>query len=240
MSDDFYKTPRLFTPAPLAGGAAVPLPPEAAHYLLGVLRRADGDPVRVFNGRDGEYLARLGVSGKRNATLAMQDILRPQPPLAPRLHLLFPPLKKDRLDFLIEKAVELGATDLHPVITERTEVRAVNEGRLHAQCIEAAEQCERLTIPALHPIIRLENALAAWPAEIPVITGLERGDCPDIHTLARPQAHVAALIGPAGGWSDFERDLLGASPAVVPVSLGANILRAETAALVLLASLRHV
>lgn len=233
MSEALYKFPRLYVAASLGPGDTATLADTQAHYLKTVLRRNDGDHIRLFNGQDGEWLASLAFTGKRGVTAALIKQTRPQPPRNRRVHLLFSPLKKDRLDTLIEKAVELDATDLHPVITERTEVRALNEGRIHSQIIEAAEQCERLDLPELHAIEPMEKLLARWLG-CPVFVGLERSDAKTLNDGIVPLGDCAALIGPAGGWSDKERESFSHMHGIVPVSLGANILRSETAAAVML------
>ena len=237
MRTDLYKFPRLFVTTPLGVGDDTVLDQPQAHYLKNVLRKVDGDAVRLFNGQDGEFLATLSVS-KRDVAVKTTERVRAQKPRTRRVHLLFSPLKKDRLDTLIEKAVELDVTDLHPILTDRTEVRDLNETRLQAQIIEAAEQCERLDIPALHPLEKFDRVIASWPKSIPILAGLERSKAQVLHDGIIPLNDTAALIGPAGGWSDFERDLLNAATdTVVPVSLGDNILRSETAATVLLSRL---
>ena len=237
MRDDLYKFPRLFVITPLGVGDDVALDASQAHYLKNVLRKENGDVVRLFNGQDGEFLAVLTV-GKRDVNAKTVERVRAQKLRTRRVHLLFAPLKKDRMDVLIEKAVELDATDLHPVITDRTEVREINETRLLAQIVEAAEQCERLDIPVLHKLEKLDRKIAAWPKAVPVLGGIERSTAPVIGDQTIPINDAACLIGPAGGWSDFERDLLNAAGStVVPVSLGDNVLRSETAAAVLLSRL---
>lgn len=237
MRNDLYKFPRLFVATPLGVGEDTVLADTQAHYLKNVLRKGDGDHVRLFNGLDGEFLAVLSVA-KRDVVAKTIERVRAQKPRTRRVHLIFAPLKKDRLDILIEKAVELDATDLHMVLTDRTEVRDPNETRIRAQIIEAAEQCERLDIPTLHPVQKMEKLIAAWPKSIPILAGLERSNAPVISDKIIPINDAACLIGPVGGWSDFERDLLNAATdTVVPVSLGDNVLRSETAAAVLLSRL---
>lgn len=237
MRTDLYKFPRLFVTMPLGTGEEYVLDAPQAHYLKNVLRKTDGDHVRLFNGQDGEFLAVLTVA-KRDVLAKTVERVRSQKPRIRRVHLIFAPLKKDRLDVLVEKAVELDATDLHPVITDRTEVREMNDVRVASQIIEAAEQCERLDIPVLHPIQKLERLVSLWPKAVPILTGLERSDAVVIHEGIIPLNDAACMIGPAGGWSDFERDLLNAATGtVVPVSLGDNVLRSETAAAVLLSRL---
>jgi 16S rRNA (uracil1498-N3)-methyltransferase len=233
MSDDLYKFPRLYVPDALVAGAALPLSETHAHYLKTVLRREAGAQIRLFNGVDGEWLGTLETSGKKGFLAKLEKQVKPQPARLRRIHLLFPPLKKDRLDILIEKAVELNATDLYPVLTQRTEVREIKQDRIKAQMIEAAEQCERLDIPTLHPVQKLEKLIAGWNGG-KIFAALERSDAKILNDNMVPLTDCAALIGPAGGWTDDERELLLNSPNVTAISLGDNILRAETAAIVML------
>jgi len=235
MVDDLYKFPRLYVPADLAG-SDIALDDAQAHYLRNVMRRADGDVVRLFNGRDGEWLANLVFTGKRDVSVRLDKQVKVQAPRIRRVHLLFAPLKKDRMDTLIEKAVELDATDLHPVITDRTEVREVKADKINAHIIEAAEQCERMDIPTLHPLASLEKVLAGWKGS-PIFAGLERSDAQILRDALVPDGDCAALVGPAGGWTNDERDMLAQSPAITPVSLGNNVLRSETAVAALLVRL---
>lgn len=232
--DAARKLPRLYVNVDLAEGQAVALEGAQAHYLRTVLRRQDGDGVRLFNARHGEWTARLeGLARKGGA--AVPDIrIREQPTLARRVHLLFAPIKKTRMDFLIEKVVELGATDLHPVLTHNTEVRKVNEERLRQQIIEAAEQCERLDIPALHTLTDLHDKIVNWRDE-PVFACLERTQAPALGYALREGPSPALLIGPEGGFTKEETAFL--ADRCAPVSLGPNILRSETAALKALALL---
>ncbi len=230
MNNDLSKSPRLYVNADLQPGARVVLPDAQAHYLKNVMRADVGSSVRLFNGRDGEWHATIELMDKKKAVLALQAQTRAQP--APRrpVHLLFAPIKKARMEWLIEKAVELGATDLHPVITNHTEVRDINAERTRAQIIEAAEQCERLDVPALHDITSLKAKLGGWPQNIPLLIGLERADAPTLTAALPENGPLAFLIGPEGGWSTEEREFPGNLPFLKPVSLGPDILRAETAA----------
>lgn len=236
MSDDLHKFPRLYVPADLGSGSAVALEDAQVHYLKNVLRRENGDQVRLFNGRDGEWLCLLEFAGKRGALAAPERCVKPQPVRKRRVHLLFAPLKKDRLDVLIEKAVELDATDLHPVVTDRTEVREIKEEKMHAHIVEAAEQCERLDVPQLHPVARLDKKIAGW-TNGKIFAGLERSDAKFLSDTLVPEGDCAALVGPVGGWTENERELLNGMQNVQPVSLGANVLRSETAVAVMLARL---
>lgn len=212
--------------ATLQVGDSIILSEEHAHYLKNVLRRQDGDSVRIFNGMDGEFLCHLRDLGKKSGLAHAAELIRAQPsPRAP-VHLYFAPIKKNRLEWMIEKAVELGATDLHPVITQNTEVRDLNIPRTEQQIIEAAEQSESMTLPRLHPVVKL-SALTAGP----ILACLERADAKPLATaLPPPGQPVSFLIGPEGGFTADEMKWINTQPHFTPVSLGENILRAETAA----------
>ncbi len=229
--DPTTKAPRLYTPANLVSGGHAVLDEGQAHYLKNVLRRGPGDILRLFNGQDGEFLGRIAAIGKKNAEIELETLLRPQLPLKRRVHLFFAPIKKNRMDFLIEKAVELGVTDLHPIVTRYTEVRALKEDRLQAQIIEAAEQCERLDLPVLQPVIDMFAAVKHYNGDI--LACIERGDHP-APQAQRMAGDVAGLIGPEGGFTLEEIERLSAQENIKFVSLGDNILRAETAALKIL------
>lgn len=232
----FHTLPRLFVPDDLNGGVHLSLDEGQSHYLLSVLRRRAGDRVRVFNGRDGEWIADLKVRGKRDVAAVVEGLFLSQPTPSARVHLIFAPLRKDRMDFLIEKAVELGVGALHPVLTERTENRNPNGVRLQRQIIEAAEQCERLDVPVLYESITLPDFLGTRGAGFLLLACIERGDYPALST-GHEEGDIGVLIGPEGGWTERERDLILRCPNVRPVSLGPRILRAETAALYVLARL---
>lgn len=233
--NDTHKLPRLYVCVPMSEGAPVPLTAEQAHYLKNVLRKGQGDHVRVFNGAGGEWLLELQELGKKGGMGLCARLLAAQSAVSRRVHLLFAPIKKARLDFLIEKAVELGATDLHPVITSRTENRHLNTDRMTAQIIEAAEQCERLDVPQLHAARPLADMLAAWPVQTAILAAIERQEAPPLSTRSvAGNEDIGGLIGPEGGFSPDEIDLLGRYETVKPVSLGPRILRAETAAMLFL------
>ncbi len=225
--DNDAKLPRIYVEAPLGDGLSVPLDADQAHYLKNVMRRNDGDPLRIFNGRDGEWRANLSNLSKKGGTLDLSYIIKPQPPLSRRVHLYFAPVKKTAMDWMIEKAVELGATDLHPVLTQNTEVRKLNDERLTKQVLEAAEQCERLFIPVLHPILPLERA---FNPDIPVLACIERENTPDISRSVPKNGDIGILIGPEGGFTAEEKSFLREKAGVTAVSLGDSVLRAETAA----------
>jgi 16S rRNA (uracil1498-N3)-methyltransferase len=222
---------RLFVAAPLFAGAEVAASAAQAHYLAHVMRRAAGAPVVLFNGRDGEWQARIAVARGNRATFAVEHRLRPQTP-EPDIWLAFAPLKRDATDLVVQKATELGAAALLPVTTARTNSARINQERLTAIATEAAEQCERLTVPDVRGLVDLPALLRTWPAERWLVVAMER--------LAAPRAAFAAgptglLVGPEGGFIEAELDALRAHPFVVPASLGPLILRAETAAIVGLA-----
>ena len=230
--DDFFKLPRLFVDAPLGQDADITLSAEQAHYFKTVLRRQDGDQVRLFNGRDGEWLCALASLGKKDGTATALRRLKDQPVNPPRVHLFFAPIKKSRLDWLVEKAVELGATDLHPVVTQNTEIREVNEKRLKQQIFEAAEQCERLDLPVLHPLIKLQSVADHLPAGTAFFACLERGETKLLDALldALPgNQDVAVLIGPEGGFTAAEASWIFGHENWRASSLGPRILRCETA-----------
>ena len=225
-----YKTPRIFVDQRLAQDSTLSLSDDIAHYLKNVLRRQHGAPLRVFNGQDGEFAATLHLD-KKSATIVTGEILRPFTPRARDIHLLFAPIKKDAQDFMIEKCVELGVTHFHPVLTRQTVVRDLNEKRVMRQITEAAEQCERLDIPDLAPTQKLEEILRHWPEDIMLYAAVERLDAPHLIKQEIP-AKAGIIIGPEGGFNEEERDLMSSHPAIRPVSLGTNILRAETAAII--------
>lgn len=228
------KTPRLYTPLDLKAEAEIVLQDGQAHYLKNVLRKSEGDHIRLFNGRDGEWLAVMTALSKKQVTAICETLLREQSAPPRRIHAIFAPIKKQRMDFLIEKAVELGATDLHPVLTQNTETRKLNTERIEAQIIEAAEQCERLDIPLLHGCHDIYFALKE--CQFPVLAAIERGVYPDIKIAAKPfeKKEISVFCGPEGGFTKEEIAFLHGQDTIHPVSLGPNILRAETSLLKLL------
>lgn len=228
---------RLFVRDPLAPGAELVLAPGQAHYLGAVMRRGAGDPVRLFNGRDGEFLARLVAAeagGRRAAArlglrVRVEARTRAQAP-GPDLWLAFALLKRDATDLVVQKATELGAAALFPLLTARTNAARANLERLEAIAIEAAEQCERLDVPVLHPPRQLAALLAGWPPDRPLFVACERAAAPPPPGLA-PDRPAGLLVGPEGGFTEAELDALRACPFVTLAGLGPRILRAETAAL---------
>lgn len=228
---------RLFIEGDLADSAAVECGRDQAHYLAHVLRLGPGEPVALFNGRDGEWLAHIDKVGKKSAILAVDRQLRPQAP-EPDLWLIFAPVKRAPLDFLISKATELGVSALMPAITRRTVVERVKRERMAANAIEAAEQCERLTVPRIEDARPLSRILDGWPAERRILFCAEAGEAAPINDFLRentPGDPWAVLTGPEGGFDQTELDLLNKFPNVNAVGLGPRILRADTAALAALA-----
>ena len=205
-----------------------------AHYLLDVMRKKIGDQLRLFNGQDGEWQACISDTGRKRCQLQVDEQLRPQDE-EPGPILLFAPIKKSRLDLLIEKATELGVGKLMPVKTRRTIVDKINVERLNAIAIEAAEQCERLTIPEICRLRTLEQVLEGWPDDCPLYVADESGGGQPLLQALQPKRTAAFLVGPEGGFDPAELERLGEHSAVVKVDLGPRILRAETAGIALLA-----
>jgi 16S rRNA (uracil1498-N3)-methyltransferase len=227
--DGFIKLPRLYVDHELREGQALALSAPQAHYLRNVLRRGAGDNIRLFNGRDGEWTAALEMPDKKLVVARLGKKLKKQPADKTETHLLFAPLKKGAMDFLIEKAVELGVTHLHPVLTQNTEARRLNEDRLRAQILEAAEQCERLTLPELAAPEDLHKKLAGWDGSVLLYACIERVGA---KKLAGPfPEKTAFLIGPEGGFTADEKQKTAALSYVIMTDLGEAILRAETAAI---------
>ena len=222
--------PRIFVTAPLEAGEAVLIDDSQGKYLTRVMRLETGAAIRVFNGRDGEWRASLRQESGKKVSIFPQERTREQIEV-PDLTLLFAPLKKTRTDFVVEKACELGVRHIQPVMTEWTQSSRVRIDRLQATVVEAAEQTERMDIPAVAEDLPLTEAIDAWDPSRPLYYCDEAGD-------ARPMATVLAetefgpaglLVGPEGGFSPAERHMLRSKSFVVPVTLGPRILRAETA-----------
>lgn len=221
-------TPRLFIDLPLGPDAAPVIDGNAAHYLQGVMRLKVGDPVLLFDNRSGEWLAVIADAAKRSLTLRIERQTHGLEQV-PDLWLCFAPVKKARLDWIIEKATELGVRRLQPVITERTIVERVKQERIEAQIVEACEQCGRTALPSLAEPVKLPQLLASWPADRALLFADEAGGTP-LAKVAAP-APAAILTGPEGGFTARERELLIAHAAVRRIALGPRILRAETAAI---------
>jgi 16S rRNA (uracil1498-N3)-methyltransferase len=236
-----FRSPRLFVEAPLMAGAVVMLQSAQAHYLTTVLRLKTGAPVLVFNGRDGEWSATIEAQ-RRGASLQIGDNVRAQT-ITADLDYLFAPLKAARLDYMVQKAVEMGVARLQPVLTRHTQAARVNTGRMHANAIEAAEQCGVLTVPAVGEPVTFNALLAARDPARWIVFCDEGADVTNPIAALRtlPQhAPLAVLIGPEGGFADDERAALVTLPNVVRMSLGPRILRADTAAVAALTIVQAV
>lgn len=227
---------RLFVTADLGGGRDVLLSEDQAHYLCHVLRMKIGEGVMLFNGRDGEWQASLIDVKKRAATLKVVSQTRDQT-TGPDIAYLFAPLKRSRLDYMVQKATELGVASLEPVITHRTIAERVNLERMRANVVEAAEQCGVLRVPDVCPPVALEKRLAGWDQSRALIVCDEAADVADPLLALRAVARgpVAVLIGPEGGFSPEERAVFAGLPFVTRVSLGPRVMRADTAAVAALA-----
>tara|TARA_R110002049_G_scaffold29972_2_gene102016 strand:+ start:103633 stop:104352 length:720 start_codon:yes stop_codon:yes gene_type:complete len=220
---------RLYVDQPLGQGQTVPLTRDQAHYLFGVMRQAVGGHVLLFNGRDGEWLAEIAEAGKRGGVLACVDQTRPLQ-MPPDLWLLFAPIKKARTDFIVEKAAEMGASRIVPVMTEFTNAGRVQRDRLQAHATEAAEQCGGTYVPEVAEAVKLAKLLEGWDKARQIMfcdetMAGETGTLP-----ATAGGPWAILIGPEGGFSDKERARLHGVEHAHVVSLGPRILRADTAA----------
>jgi 16S rRNA (uracil1498-N3)-methyltransferase len=241
MSRYHFAAQRLFLDADLAQGRIVACTPAQTNYLRNVLRLKDGGAVLVFNGRDGEWRAELLDLGKRTAGLLVGAQARGQED-GPDLDYLFAPLKRARLDYMVEKATEMGAARLRPVLTRRTVAERVNVERMRANAIEAAEQCGILRIPQVYAPEALERAIAAWDPARHLVFCDEDSDetCPFTALAAIEPGPVAVLVGPEGGFDPAERELLSCQPFVTRISLGPRVLRADTAAVAALALVNAV
>jgi 16S rRNA (uracil1498-N3)-methyltransferase len=241
-----FRTPRLFIDTAMREGEAPELSREQANYLLNVLRLTPGSDVLVFNGRDGEWHARIEMAGKKSVRLALGERTREQTTPGD-LHYLFAPLKHARLDYMVQKAVEMGASRLAPVMTRHTQAERVNLERMHANAIEAAEQCGILSVPDVAPVAKLDAVIRDWKPDRLLIFCDEDAPVKDPAAalssarggLAGP-IPVTVLIGPEGGFADEERDALVKLPNVVRLSLGPRILRADTAAVAALTLVQAV
>ena len=228
--------PRLFVTAALGPDRRVALDSDRTHYIRNVMRRGIGDEVGLFNGRDGEWLGRIDTYGRGSTELALTIQRRPQT-ASPDVWLAFAPIKRQRIDFIAEKATELGVSVLWPVTTRRAEPSRVNGERMTNIAIEAAEQTERLDIPAVRDAMQLDKMLAEWPRERSLFVSAEAGEALPIAEaiVAHKGKPAGFLIGPEGGFAAAELDALRKLPFVVAIGLGPRLLRAETAAIAALA-----
>ncbi|WP_294534342.1 16S rRNA (uracil(1498)-N(3))-methyltransferase [uncultured Rhodoblastus sp.] len=238
MSRLDFTSHRLCVEAPLAGGETIGLTREQTNYLVNVLRLGNGAPVLAFNGRDGEWRAALAPAGKKTAALRIEEQTREQDFL-PDLDLLFAPLKHARLDYMAQKAVEMGARRLRPVLTRRTQASRVNLERMRANVVEAAQQCGILSLAEVLDEEKLDSALADWPADRLLVFCDEAAETADPVAALRAAGSgfekFAVLIGPEGGFDQSERDALAGMKSTARLSLGPRVLRADTAAVAALA-----
>jgi 16S rRNA (uracil1498-N3)-methyltransferase len=238
MARTDFTSPRLFIDSPLREGERLALGAEQLNYLVNVLRLGAGARVLVFNGRDGEFATSLAPVSRKSATLILGARLRAQE-VAPDVDYLLAPLKHARLDYMAQKAVEMGARRLRPVMTRRTQASRVNIERLRANAIEAAEQCGVTWLPEIEAETTLDKALANWrPDRLLIFCDEEAPVADPIEALSNAGARggaLALLIGPEGGFDETERAAILGLPHVLRLSLGPRILRADTAAVAALA-----
>lgn len=234
-----FRLQRLFLRMPLNAGSRLEVTRDQANYLLNVLRMQSGDVFLVFNGHDGEWRASIAEAGRRACVISIDEQTRPQYPLSD-LHYLFAPLKMARLDYMVQKAVEMGAGAIRPVFTRHTQAGRVNLERMEANVVEAAEQCGILAVPPVREPVDLKHLIDVWPGAEPerrllfCDEGEETQNPLDVLRGLEP-GPLAVLIGPEGGFSEEERIVLRSRPFVTPIPLGPRILRADTAAVAALA-----
>jgi 16S rRNA (uracil1498-N3)-methyltransferase len=223
---------RLYTTSPLSQGLQLEMTSDASHYLANVMRRKSGENILLFNGKDGEWLAQITDISRKHTFVRVIGQTRPQAD-EPDIWLCFAPVKNAPINNLVQKATELGVSVLQPVITQHTITNKVNTERLAANAIEAAEQSERLTVPEVMEPIKLDAMLSQWPADRNIILCDESGGgTPFIRALSsRKGGLYAILIGPEGGFSQTEFEILRKTPYIIPVGMGPRILRADTAAI---------
>ncbi|MBF9231761.1 16S rRNA (uracil(1498)-N(3))-methyltransferase [Microvirga alba] len=238
MSAYDFNAPRLFIDAPLSAGARIALDRGQANYLLNVLRLGTGDAVLIFNGRDGEWKAEIAVEGRKAADLVCVERSREQT-APPDLIYAFAPLKHARLDYMVQKAVEMGAGVLQPVLTRRTQSTRVNLERMRGNAIEAAEQCGILTLPEVRDEENLDKFIKGLEADRLVVFCDEDAPVSNpveaLSSLGNKSLRLAVIVGPEGGFTDQERAIVAAHQTCVRISLGPRILRADTAAVAALA-----
>ena len=236
-----YRLPRLFVTDDLVARSSVELDKNQSNYLLNVMRLKDNETILVFNGRDGEWRASVERQGKKGAALKIAEQTRAQPP-RPDLHYLFAPLKVGRMDYMVQKAVEMGVGVLQPVQTQHTQMPKINGDRLEANIREAAEQCGVLALPELRPLQKIGTILERWDHSRQIVYCDEDASGNDPLPLLSSLADgpMAVLIGPEGGFSEEERVMLRALTFVTAIPLGPRILRADTAAVAALALVQAV
>jgi len=234
-----FRLQRLFIDQPLNEGLTINLEREQANYLLNVLRLKENSQLLIFNGSDGEWLANLQQEGRKKAVLLLQKQTRPQPGKSD-LVILFAPIKVGRLEYMVQKMVEMGAGTIQPVFTDHTQLHKINDKRLTANISEAAEQCGVLSIPEIKPAQKLSEVLAHWDTSRQIIfcdEGVQTNN-PIAELNAQTAEKFALLIGPEGGFSNQEREILRSLKHVTPIPLGPRILRADTALVAVMAVLQ--
>ena len=231
-----FRSQRLFIENDISKNAIIETTREQANYLLNVLRMKDCDEVLIFNGRDGEWCAAIKAIGRKKCNLVAMAQTREQPK-TPSLIYCFAPLKQARLDYMVQKAVEMGAGVLQPVITQFTQARNIKEKRLYSNAIEAVEQCGILTVPEIRPELTLEKLMDNFPEDYHLIfcDEVSYNNNPISQLKAKKPEKIAVLVGPEGGFSEDERKILEAYPDITKLGLGPRILRADTAAIAALA-----
>jgi 16S rRNA (uracil1498-N3)-methyltransferase len=228
-------TPRLHVEAALTVAAEIVLPREQGHYLTNVLRMNSGDALRIFNNESGEWLAYVTEAGKKHVTIRCEKNVSAVS-LPPDIDYLFAPLKHQRLDYLVQKATELGARRLRPIITARTIAERVNIDRMKANVIEAAEQCNLVFVPEVLAPTKFDSTLREWDGKRALIFCDETAIISDpLQALSEIKTPAAVIVGPEGGFTDDERKHLKSLPFVTGISLGPRIMRADTAAVAVLA-----
>ena len=235
-----FSAPRIHVADALAENAEISLDRDRANYLQNVLRLADGSTVLAFNGRDGEWRMRLRAISRKALSLVAEEQVRAQTTPAD-LHYYFAPLKHARLDYMVQKAVEMGVSRIAPVMTRRTQASRVNLDRMRANAVEAAEQCGILSLPEIADAVRFERFLADWPQDRRLVFCDEDAEIADpVEALARLAGPFGIIIGPEGGFDPTEREAMLRLPRVTRLSLGPRILRADTAAVAALALVQAV
>jgi len=228
-------THRIFVPDALAQSSLISASGNQAHYLLNVLRLQDGEVIRVFNGRDGEFRGTITAKGKRGCEIQIHEQIRTQS-TEPDLWLCCAPIKKANFDYAVEKATELGVSEIQPILTSRTQIREINADRIYGICREAAEQSERLSVPAIGLPVSLADLTDVFPKDRALIVCAEWGEAMPIHealhTAALQKFSKAAIVtGPEGGFASEELEILRKASNAFFVRLGSRILRADTAAI---------
>ncbi|MDR3423632.1 MAG: 16S rRNA (uracil(1498)-N(3))-methyltransferase [Alphaproteobacteria bacterium] len=238
-SENLRHTHRIFVPNPLAQGETLSANPDQTHHLLHVLRLKQGDVLRLFNGRDGEYRGGVAGADKKSVEITLHEQIRPQ--LAePDLWLCCAPIKKAHFDTMLEKATELGVSEIQPILTHRTQIREINADRVYSLCREASEQSERLSVPAVGNPVSLQDMIDVFPKDRALIVCAEWGEADPVHKVLLSPAlqnfpKAAILTGPEGGLAAEELGLLRNTPNAFFIRLGPRILRADTAAIAALA-----